>query len=189
MSLTVLLVVFLAVTVLLQALFGILGSTNSKQVAASVATGILNQQRQNAANQNAAAYFTSVGFNTSASTSATWCTTTCNPIVQQVQGETYYAYVSGGWCAESSSGTWGNDSSSLVYGSNGKSPYPAYPAYFIAVKVAWGPTADQTSASKVSSISTLHQVVMQSIVAPSGGYGTYSPSSGPISSCPAGSLQ
>jgi hypothetical protein len=188
-ALGVLLIAFVAVALLLQTNFELLGSTNDRQVAGSVAAGNINQQRQNAANQNAAGYFTGVTTNISATTAATWCNGTCNPITQTVQNVTYYVYVAGGWCFENSSGTWGNDASSQTYGSNGTSPYPAYPAYFVAVKVAWGGGAKQTTSSGVASISSLHQVVLQSIVTPNGGYGTYSPTTGPISSCPTGVLQ
>jgi hypothetical protein len=188
-ALSVLLIAFLAVALLLQTNFEILGSTSDKQVAGSIATGVVNQQRQNAANQNASGYFTNVSFNISATTAATWCNGTCNPITQTVQGVTYYTYVAGGWCYENGTGTWGNDTTSQTYGPNGSSPYPAYPAFFVAVKVAWGGTAKQTTSSGVSNINSLNQVVLQSIVAPTGGYGTYAPTTGPIASCPAGSLQ
>jgi Tfp pilus assembly protein PilV len=191
-ALSVLLIAFLAVALLLQTNFEIIASTSDKQVAGSIATGIVNQQRQNAANQNAAGYFGGVSFNTTAATAASWCNgTSCNAITQKEQGTTYYVYVAGGWCFENSSGTWGDDTTTptQVYGPNGSSPYPAYPAYFVAVKVAWGPTAKQTTSTGVSNINPLNQVVLQSIVAPSGGYGSYAPTTGPINSCPAGTLQ
>jgi len=189
-SLSVLLIVFVAVAVMLQAIFGILGSSNAKQVASTIASGIINQQRQNAANLNATGYLNSAGFNIATGTPAAWCTSSCSPITQTIQGVTYYAYVTGGWCEESSSGSWGNDNATDAYGvTTATGTYSAYPAYFVAVKVAWGPQAKQNNETGANGISTLNQVVTQSIITPSGGYGTSSPSSGEIGSCPVGNLK
>ena len=61
---------------------------------------------------------------------------------------TYDIYLAGGWCAYSGAGaTWGNGSATT-------SKQASRPiAYFIAVKVAWGPdaaTANPTSSDKTT---------------------------------------
>jgi prepilin-type N-terminal cleavage/methylation domain-containing protein len=151
-ALVVLLVVFLATAQLVFASLGTSSGNSSKEIAASIATGVLSQERQAAFNQGAS-WFTSSGLPTgtgSSGSSAQWCNTTCTPIVQVIASTNYYVYLTGGWCSESNTGTWQNMTTSSSFGTSNN----PYPGYFLAIKVAWGPGSKQSTQSAVSSINT-----------------------------------
>ena len=186
-ALMVLLVVFLATSQLVFASLGTSSGNSSKEVAESIATGVLSQERQAAYNQEAS-WFTSSGLPTSTGTSgssAKWCNSTCTPIVQVIASTNYYVYLTGGWCSETSTGSWQNLSTSSSFGTS-TTPYPGY---FLAIKVAWGPGSNQTTQSGVSSVNIEDQVIMQGLVTTAGGDTSSAPTSGPIYTCPVGALR
>jgi type II secretory pathway pseudopilin PulG len=186
-ALAVLLVAFLSTSQLVFASLGTATSNSDKEIAESVATGVLSQERQDAFNEGDE-WFTDSGLPSSSDSSASqpeaaWCNTTCSPIVQVIASTSYYVYVSGGWCEETAIGTWGNTANDSF---GNTSPYPGY---FLAVKVAWGPGGEQTTNSGVSGINVEDQIVMQGLVTTSGGDASSAPTTGPIYSCPVGVLE
>jgi Tfp pilus assembly protein PilW len=183
-ALLVLLIVFLASSQLVFTSLGTSSANSSKEVAESIATGVLSQERQAAFNQGAS-WFTSAGLPTGTGSSAQWCNSTCTPIVQIIASTNYFVYLTGGWCSESNVGTWQNMTTSSSFGTS-TNPYPGY---FLAIKVAWGPGSNQTTQSGVSSVDTENQVIMQGLVTTAGGDTSSAPTSGPISSCPVGALR
>jgi prepilin-type N-terminal cleavage/methylation domain-containing protein len=183
-ALLVLLVVFLATSQLVFTSLGTSSGNSSKEVAESIATGVLSQERQAAFNQGAT-WFTSSGLPTGTGSAAKWCNSTCTPIVQTIASTGYYVYLTGGWCSESNTGTWQNLATSSSFGTSSN----PYPGYFLAIKVAWGPGASQTTQAGVTGINTEDRIVMQGLVTTAGGDSSSAPTSGPISSCPVGALQ
>jgi type II secretory pathway pseudopilin PulG len=188
-ALLVLLVVFLATAELVFASLATSTDNSNKEVAESIATGVLSQEREAAFNESSK-WFTESGLPTAAdpvspyANDANWCNTSCNPIVQVVASESYYVYLTGGWCEETTLGSWGNTSSSgTAFGNT-----VPYPGYFIAIKVAWGPGSDQTTSGGVTGINSESQVVMQGLITTAGGDYASAPTSGPIESCPVGNL-
>ncbi len=188
-ALVVLLVVFLATAELVFTSLATSTANSNKEVAESIATGVLSQERQAALNQGSQ-WFTNSGLPTAVdpispyANNANWCNTTCTPIVQVIASEDYYVYLTGGWCEETTLGSWQNTSSSSTTFGN-TTPYPGY---FLAIKVAWGPGANQTTSTGVTGIDSENQVVMQGLVTTAGGDYSSAPTSGPIESCPVGSL-
>ena len=180
----VLLVVFLATSQLIFASLGTAQAGSNKEVAESVATGFLSQERQAASNEGAS-WFTSSGLPTSSTSSPGWCNTPCTPIVQIIASTSYYVYVTGGWCAESTTGSWGNLAGTGPFGSS-TNPYAGY---FVAIKVAWGHGAYETTSTGVSGIDSENQIMMQGLITTSGGDVSSAPSAGPVDSCPVGSLR
>jgi type II secretory pathway pseudopilin PulG len=188
-ALVVLLVVFLATSQLVFASLATSTTNSNKEVAESIATGVLSQEREAALNEGSE-WFTDSGLPTAVdpispyANNANWCSTACAPIVQVIASEDYYVYLTGGWCEESTLGSWGNTpSSSTTFGNT-----TPYPGYFLAIKVAWGPGSRQTTSSGVTAIESENQVVMQGLVTISGGDFSSAPPSGPIESCPVGNL-
>jgi type II secretory pathway pseudopilin PulG len=186
-ALAILLLCFLATSQVVFASLGTTADNSNKEVAESVATGVLSQERQAAFNDGNE-WFNDSGLPNSSDSSATqaeaaWCNTACSPIVQVIASVTYYVYLSGGWCAETTVGAWGNSTNSSF---GNTTPYPGY---FLAVKVAWGPGSDQTTNTAVSAISNQNEIVMQGLVTTSGGDASSAPTTGPIYSCPVGVLQ
>ncbi|MGO9342963.1 MAG: hypothetical protein ACLP6E_10655 [Acidimicrobiales bacterium] len=183
-ALLVLLVVFLATSQLVFTSLSTSSGNSNKEIAESIATGVLSQERQAAFNQKAS-WFTSSGLPTGTGSAAQWCTWTCGPIVQVIASTNYYVYLTGGWCSETNTGSWQNLSTSSSFGTSSN----PYPGYFLAIKVAWGPGANETTGSGVSSINPEDQVIMQGLVTTAGGDSSSAPTSGPISSCPVGALK
>ena len=183
-ALLVLLVVFLATSQLVVASLGTSTGNSSKEIAESIATGVLSQERQAAFN-GGASWFTSSGLPTGTGSSPQWCSSTCSPIVQVIASTNYYVYLTGGWCSETNTGTWQNMTTSSSFGTSSN----PYPGYFLAIKVTWGPGAKETTESGVTSIDIENQVIMQGLVTTAGGDSSSAPTSGPISSCPVGALK
>jgi type II secretory pathway pseudopilin PulG len=186
-ALAVLLVSFLATSQLVFASLGTATNNSDKEVAESIATGVLSQERQAAFNEGGE-WFTDSGLPSSTDSSANqpaaaWCNTTCSPIVQVIASTSYHVYISGGWCEETALGTWGNSTSSSF---GDTTPYPGY---FLAVKIAWGPGSDQSTNTGVATINIENQLVMQGLVTTSGGDASSAPTTGPIYSCPVGALE
>jgi type II secretory pathway pseudopilin PulG len=185
-ALAVLLVTFLSTSQLVFASLGTATSNSDKEIAESVATSVLSQERQAAFNEGDE-WFSDSGLPSASGSGesqpgAAWCNTTCSPIVQVIASTSYYVYVSGGWCEETALGTWGNTANDSF---GNTSPYPGY---FLAVKVAWGAGSEQTTNSGVAGINVDDEVVMQGLVTTSGGDASSAPTTGPIYSCPVGVL-
>ncbi len=178
---------FLATSQLVFASLGTSTSNSDKEVAESIATGVLSQERQAAFNEGDE-WFSDSGLPSSTDSSATqadasWCNTTCSPIVQVIASTSYYVYLSGGWCEETAVGAWGNSTNSSF---GNTTPYPGY---FLAVKIAWGAGSDQTTNTGVDAINIENQLVMQGLITTSGGDASSAPATGPIYSCPVGVLE
>jgi prepilin-type N-terminal cleavage/methylation domain-containing protein len=183
-ALLVLLVVFLATSQLVFASLSTSSGNSSKEVAESIATGVLSQERQAAFNKGTS-WFTSSTLPTGTTSAAKWCSSTCNPIVQVIASTNYYVYLTGGWCSETNTGSWQNLTTSSSFGTSSN----PYPGYFLAIKVAWGPGSNESTQSGVSSINGEDQVIMQGLVTTPGGDTSSAPTSGPVSSCPVGALR
>ena len=199
LAMSILLVVTLALAGLLVALLRVSSNTSSKQVARGIAVGVLQEQRSIAAASTSS--FPPSQLPSSATGSPTWCPTTdpctSGQLLTQKEGSvTYTVYLTGGWCAQTTSGTWGNTQSGTstvaTLGSTPYTGYTPYAGYWVSVKVAWGAGSTQTTTAGVAGISSLRQVVISGLITAPGGDATVgsstAPTSGPIASCPVGSL-
>jgi len=206
LAFSILLLVMAGIVTLLVSLIGNSANASSQQVGKSIAVGVIQEQRSIAAASPTSfppALLPAPGSTPAVpvTTAATWCPAT-NPctkgaLLTQSEGSvTYTIYLTGGWCAQAQNGTWGNTTSSftgsLNQASNASSTYTPFAGYWVSVKVAWGPTATQTSTSGVSGISNLFSVVVSGLITgPQGDAqtgNTSAPTTGPIDSCPVGAL-
>jgi Tfp pilus assembly protein PilV len=132
-----------------------------------------------------------------------WCPLgSCSPLVETLGHVRFAAYLTGGWCVfDSADEKWGNGSvpgvnpgstggdtsqSGLDVGELASSPGVGY---FVAVKVAWGPSSLQANPTKVADISPLKSVVATAMLPlPSAlPVGTAVPEAGwTVSDCPLG---
>jgi hypothetical protein len=139
-AISVLMVVLLPIAYLLSTTSKIQGSNQDRLTAQSLAASWLEQTRVSA--EESPASPPSVNSASLTGSVLTWPTYIGTENVGTIK---YYVYLAGGWCAYSGPGTqWTNGAVTVNSSGNPATPL----AYFVAVKVAWGP--DGSNANPLS---------------------------------------